>query len=77
MYAGTPGVHSSHDPARQGSGREAEQRHGGRVGHVHRREQGPGGASHEGAGPDPSARWARMIRLLTEPTLPSDLVGAP
>ena len=27
----------------------------------------------EGAGPDPAARWAAMRRILSEPTLPSDL----
>jgi hypothetical protein len=31
-------------------------------------------AAVERAGPDPSARWAAMARLLSEPTLPSDLV---
>jgi hypothetical protein len=33
-------------------------------------------AAHiERAGPDPAARWARMRRLLSEPTLPGDLVA--
>jgi hypothetical protein len=27
----------------------------------------------EAAGEDPEARWARMARILSEPTLPSDL----
>nr|MDQ4087849.1 hypothetical protein [Pseudomonadota bacterium] len=32
-------------------------------------------AAHiEAAGPDPAARWARMERILSEPTLPGDLV---
>jgi hypothetical protein len=31
----------------------------------------------EAAGPDPAARWARMERILSEPTLPEDLVVQP
>ncbi|HST35036.1 MAG TPA: hypothetical protein VLK25_00185 [Allosphingosinicella sp.] len=31
----------------------------------------------ERAGPDPAARWAAMRRLLSEPSLPSDLAGTP
>ncbi|HWH17713.1 MAG TPA: hypothetical protein VNT77_05165 [Allosphingosinicella sp.] len=31
----------------------------------------------EAAGPDPRARWARMEKLLSEPTLPSDLLVQP
>ena len=30
----------------------------------------------EAAGADPAARWARMARILSEPTLPGDLAGA-
>jgi hypothetical protein len=28
----------------------------------------------EAAGADPAARWAAMERILSEPTLPSDLI---
>jgi hypothetical protein len=31
------------------------------------------GAYVEAAGSDPRARWARMEKILSEPTLPSDL----
>lgn len=34
-------------------------------------------ADVEAAGPTPEARWKRMEQLLSEPTLPSDLRGAP
>lgn len=35
------------------------------------------GAALAAAGPDPAARWARLARILSEPTLPHDLAAAP